>query len=190
MLDVLKENKKKIIILIIVLLLCVFISIVLNGSPDKKIIKYFKNIGFYNDNNGILYYKQVSDIDENVFNNNVSNNIDSNYEKFIFDISNYELLDINMEYDDGVLSDFSGTYNYATNSVDYNYRVTYNNTNIIVNGKYEEDDFSCNYTFVHDFDIDKSSDVICENAKSYCESFSFEARNLIKNNKILDYLKK
>ena len=75
-------NKKKIIIITstIALLLIIILFINLSKNPQKEIIKYLKSIEFVNKDTTNLYTKQISNNTLEQHNNNIKNNIASEYE--------------------------------------------------------------------------------------------------------------
>ena len=127
-------NKKKIIIITstIALLLIIILFINLSKNPQKEIIKYLKSIEFVNKDTTNLYTKQISNNTLEQHNNNIKNNIASEYEALYFNTDTYELTKNKTAYKDEITKDFTPTYNYTNNNLNYIYRINYNNTIVIM----------------------------------------------------------
>lgn len=186
-------NKKKIIIItsIIALLLILILIISLFKNPQTEIIEYLQSIEFVNENTTNLYSKQISNNTLEQHNKNIENNIESEYEILYFNTDTYELTKNKIAYKDEITKDFTPTYNYKNNKLNYIYRINYNNTNIIMEGTYNINNktFTCIPTFSYQIDIEKSKKDICNKIKLEVELFSYETQTLFDNPQLLDYMK-
>ena len=186
-------NKKKIIIItsIIAILLIIILFINLSKNPQKEIITYLQSIEFINKDTTNLYAKQISKNNLEKHNNNIQNNIESEYEVLYFNTDTYELTKNKTTYQDEITKDFTSTYNYTNNNLNYTYRINYNNTNIIMEGTYNINNkrFTCEPTFSYQIDIEKSKKDICNKIELEVELFSYETQTLFDNPKLLDYMK-
>lgn len=186
------KKNKKILIVLGILLIILILFIVITKKPTSKIIEeYLLTKDFVKEENSTLYTKTISDISLDKFEENISNKIDSTYEKLSFNLDNYQLTKVEKKYEDEIFTTFTPTYYYSTDKLNYIYRITLNSTNVILEGSYDynTDDFICETTYAHDIDIDKSEAAFCEKIKYDVKDFYFEALNLITNAKLLEYMK-
>lgn len=187
-----KKNKIKIIIIIIITIIIATILILnLTQNKDKQIINYLKALNFTSDENSYFYSKQISQNSLEEHNNNIKNNIESEYEILYFNTNIYTLTKNKISYNDGITKDFTPIYNYTNDKMTYTYRINLNNTNIIMEGIYdiETKEFTCNVSFAYQIDIEKSKDEICNKVKKDIEVFEYETKTLIENPKLLQYIK-
>ena len=54
-------------------------------------------------------------------------NINSTYEVLYFNSSKYQLSKDLITYNNGIIKNFTPTYDYATDKIEYNYRVNFDN---------------------------------------------------------------
>ena len=181
-------NKKKILIILISLVIIILIiKVADNMSPPPKIEDYLKDIGFTNEGESALYYKQISEIDEEQYQRAVSNKMNATYEFIYFNINNNQLTKNKMTYEDEITETFIPTYDYTNQKLTYTYRFVYNNANVIFEGEYnlKTTKFTCENTYSYKFDLEIGKEAICEKVKYDIEDFKKEAETLITNQKLL-----
>lgn len=186
--------KKNIIITIIsVLILLVIVLIIkLINTPERQLERLLKSQDFTNYNNSYLYTKQISTNNIKTHNQNVQNNIESEYTVLYFNIKNYQLTKDTIYYSDGILKNLTPTYDYTNNTLTYNYRIYYNNINIIFKGIYDINTkkFTCEPTYSYQINTENSKETICNKVKAEIENFSYETRTFIEDYSLLQYMNK
>lgn len=182
--------KKIIIIFWGVFLLLVVFNFIINKNPEDKVFEYLLNKGFSLDM-GTLYIKQNSENSMEDYELDKSQGIDSNYELLYFNKDTYILTMDRTEYSEGIVKSFNPSYNYTNNYLTYNYRITINNTNVLIEGEYDKnnDTFSCNPVFSYDIEINSSIDDVCFKLEYDLKEFYYEAITLVDNAKILNLMK-
>lgn len=186
-------NKKKkivIIILSIILVLILAIFIIINSNYDKKIEKYITKLGFENNNNTYLYSKQISIYNYEEYKKNIEEGIDTEYEVMYLNTSTYELTHDKTTYSNNITKNLTSTYDYTNDDLSYTYRINLSNTNVIIEGSYKNDNFTCEPTFFYQVDIENSMETICEKVEFEIKNFYDEANTLFDNSKMLEYMKK
>lgn len=173
---------KKIIALIVVILGIVLI-INITMTPDKKIIKYIKAADYINYADTSIYSKQISENNIDQFNKDIKLNKESIYEINYFNTETLQLTKDKIIYKDGITKNITSTFDYTNNNLTYNYRIYYNNMNILIEGTYDINTkkFTCEPTYSYQIDIDKSIEDICNKIEFEIENFSYEAKILIKD---------
>lgn len=188
------NKKNKIIIIVAVAILLVIVMIIyFSGDKNKykKIIKEFTDIGFINQDNSFLYSKQISDLNLEQYNEKVKMNVNSRYEVLYFNSSKYQLSKDLITYNNGITKNFTPTYDYSSDKIEYNYRVNFDNTNIFIEGSYDNINktFICNTKFAFNIDIDETKEDICNKLKLDVENYSYQATSFIKNKDLLNYIR-
>lgn len=184
-------NKKVIfgIVFLIVILLVVRALTYMNS--DERIRRNVISLGFEaEDDEGVTYYKQLSDIGlEQYYVDMLSG--DSEYDSLFFNTSTYEFMENKFSTVRGVELNFIPVYDYKTGELTYTYRMIYETSNLIFEGKYDMDsgDFTCEKSYAHDIEIFGSEEVVCENAKNNMEDFIIQIDNFITNLDLIKYMK-
>lgn len=187
-----KKVKIGITVLVILVVVVVGAKLVDNKKNNQDIlIKYIEKIGFEQEKDSSLYFKNNSKITKEEFDKLVDEGIDATYEGFYFNTSSYKLTSDKLEYADEVYTEFNPTYDYTNNTLDYDYRVTIGDTWIFIEGIYDEDNdsFTCNDTYYNGIDIDSSIEAICDKVKYDVEEFRYDALTLITRYDILEGMK-
>lgn len=187
------NKKKKITIIIIlssILALILSIFIINNSNYDKKIEKYITNLGFRNNNNTYLYSKRTSITNYEKYQKDMEEGIDTEYEVMYFNTFSYQLTQDKTTYSYNITKNLTSTYDYSNDDLSYIYRINLSNTNIIIEGTYKNDNFTCEPTFFYHVDIENSMETICEKVEFEIKNFSDDAAKLFDNNKMLEYMKK
>lgn len=179
--------KRKIIIFVVLLLIIIggTIYIFSRNSTTKELENYLINNDFKKEDG--LYAKQVSELNLDEYRDQSSYGNDSSYKIMYFDIDNYQLLETNIIYDDELEMIFSPVYDFKTKKLTYINEISINGINVIFKGNYDkiDDNFVCNVSSTEvDLSISDKS-IICDKIKSDVEDFYVEARNLIKDRKLL-----
>lgn len=186
------NKKQKIIILIsiIIIVIIIFINIFIN-KPERKLIKYIKNLDFINHENSFIYEKQTSEYNLEEYNKKVEKNNDAEYEILYFNTNTYELTKDKMTYSNGINKNFTPTFNYTNDKLTYTYRINFDNVNVIIEGSYniETEEFTCNPTFYYQIDIEQIENDICNKIKYEVETFKYETLTLIQKPELLNYMK-
>ena len=186
-------NKKNIIIISAITLLLTILTIIINITDNNKNVlpKYLKSVGFKEIKDTTLYKKQISKINEEEHNSNIENNIKSEYEIHYFNIDTFEYTKNKITYNDNITKDYTPTYSYKDNKINYIYRVYYENANIIFEGQYnlKNKRFTCEPTFHYQVNINDIKEDICNKLKLESEIFSSEISIVIEDPKALNYIK-
>lgn len=185
-------NKKKILITLIALVVIILVIKVANNiNPPPKIENYLRDIGFNNEGESALYYKQISDIDNDEFQKRMNSERNAIYEILYFNVNKNELTKNKKSYEDGIFETFIPTYDYSNQELNYTYKIIYNNTNIIFEGKYnlKNTKFTCENIYSYKFELEAGVDAICNKIKYDVEDFKKEAQSLITNKELLKKLK-
>lgn len=185
-----KKVKIGIIIFSIFLILLIISSLIKKFS-ENKVVNYIESIGFVQDDSSSLFFKQISDLSFEDYNNKKNNDINASYEMLYFNTYTYQLTKDKLEYSNKITKSFNPTYDYINDSLIYTYRINLNDTNIIIDGEYsaEDDNFTCNIVFSYNIDIDSAFKDICEKIKYDVKDFNYEAITLIKKASIIDIIK-
>lgn len=186
-----KKVKIGILILIIVIIILIF-NLSTRKTTQEKIINYITNIGFIQDSGSSLYAKKISELSLEEYNNKINQNVEANYEILYFNVDSYQLTKDEMSYSNNIHKSFNPTYDYTNNTLEYQYRINLNNTNVIIEGKYnsETQEFICTPLFSYQIDIDSAIDEICNKVKYDVEKFQYEAVTLITNANLIENIKK
>ncbi|MBE6138369.1 MAG: hypothetical protein E7173_01320 [Firmicutes bacterium] len=180
--------RKYIILLIIVIVVAALLVIAssMGDSNYKSIEKYLKYIGFtkYEDTN--LYLRQESEYDADKHEANVKKGVSSEYTMLSFNIEDYHLTKDRNVYKDLVNTSYVLTYNYNTGNVDYNYRINFQNSNVLIEGIFDvqRQQFKCNPTFSYQLDLPKVQQIMCKQIKYEVDIFVKEAQEMIDIEKI------
>ncbi len=106
-----------------------------------------------------------------------------------FDIYSYELyMNKNILYD-GVYMELTPSYYYVTDELKYTYRITYENGTAIIKGDYDGKDMTCYLEYTHGFSFDSGYKSLCDDIESDIEDFYYYAKLLIKDHRIIEYMK-
>lgn len=185
-------SKRKIIIGIAITAIIILI-INLSNSLDQPptIQNYLKNKGFTNEEESVLYYKQLSEMGKDEFNIKKRNKINATYEVLIFNTNKKQLSKNKLSYENGIFETFIPNYDYTSQILKYTDRIVYNNTNIIIEGTYnmKNSKFICENKYSYNFNIEEGKDTLCNKIKYDIEDFKKEAINLITDKDLLKSLK-
>ncbi len=189
--ELIKFYKKPILtILVFFIVLLLLWGISNTKSTEDKIKSYIITKGFILDTDKILYNKRVSDTTKDDYDENVKNKIDSTFSMLYFDIYSYTLTENLYDYTDGVESFLSANYDYKDNKITYNYQVTYETSNIIYRGTYNNNKFKCENQYAFDAYIEESEEDYCNAIKGEIIEFKNRALETITSTRILNYMKK
>ena len=185
-----KRIKRIVIVVAIVLVLVLFFN--RDKNEDNKIVKYLIKADFASYNDTSLYKKQISEYNLEQYNKGVDDNIDSEYEVMYFNIDTYRLTKDKISYSDGITKNFTPEFDYMNDKLSYTYRINFSNTNVIIEGIYniKTNEFTCEPTFVYQFEFESSKEDICNKVKLDVEDFEYEVKQLIPNVDLLNYMKK
>lgn len=187
-------SKKKIIVIGILIGLLLLISLINLFDDDNisdKLDSYFSSSGYTHSDGSNLYYKRVSELSLDKYNEKVNNKEDASYERYCFNSENFTLTKTDYNYEDEVLVDFTPIYSYKNNSFTYNYRIVIGNTGIMYKGYYykKTDDFSCEKVY-YNGDDKLDEDIICDKIKYDMETFYYEMLQVINNPTLVDLMRK
>ena len=187
-----KKTKIFTIILSIVLLVVIIISLFNYFNYDKKIEKYIIKSGFKNNDISNLYSKQLSEYNMDEYQENIKRDNESHYEMLYFNFDTYELTKNKISYNKGISKDLTSTYDYTNGNLNYTYRINLSDTNIIIDGAYDNDtkNFTCEPTFHYLIDFEESKEDICNKIEFEINNFNNEVKVLFENPKLLDYMRK
>ena len=185
------SKKKKLIILIIIIIVIILgvIWFFTRESFDDKLRNYLLDNDFVLEDD--LYTKQISDISLDEYYEQIDYGNDATYEVLYFDIYNYQLLETNMDYYDGVAMILSSIYDFKDDTLIYTSEVGLNGVNVIFDGSYDGNrkKMTCN---VSSSKINLSSgdeNIICDIIDNNIEDFYDEATNLITDDELIEGMK-
>lgn len=187
------NKKKKITIVIIlssILVLILAIFMISNSNYDKKIERYITKVGFENNSNTYLYSKRTSMTNYEKYQKDIEEGKDTEYEVMYFNTSTYQLIEDKTTYSNNITKNLTSTYDYTNDDLSYIYRINLSNTNIIIEGTYKNDNFTCEPTFFYQVDIENSLKTICKKVEFEIKSFDDKATTLFDNSKLVEYMKK
>ena len=186
------NKKKKIIIIVlsVILVLILVLFLINNLNYENKIEKHITNLGFKYNDDTYLYSKQVSLNSYEEYKKNMEEGIDAEYEVMYFNSSTYELIQDKTTYSSDINKNLTSTYNYNNDNLSYIYRINFSNSNVIIEGSYENDSFTCKPIFFYQVDIDDSINTICEKLEFEVMNKYDEANTLFGNSKMQEYMKK
>ena len=186
-------KKRKIIIIIIVAFILIIFRIVTNKSNNEKVETYIKKIGFKKQKDSDLYYKQISDINLDQFFKLVEGDTYADTSYLYFDLNNYHLIKVNMQYSNEVTSTLTATYNYKKDKLTYIYEVTGGDVSAMFEGEYmvEKKAFICEESYYNNIDVyeDNNKEIICDKIELDIGEFYEELRHLITNPNLLNKMK-
>ena len=136
-----KVNKKKIkiiiILIIIIIIMLLIISKITNKKDSKNVVKnYIEKKGFSQVEKSNIYSKIISNTTLDEYFENTENNIATEYQVLYFNLSDYKLSKTYMEYKDNVYRYYTPTYDYKTNTIEYEYEISIEDGYINLTGSY------------------------------------------------------
>lgn len=188
-----KKVKKAIIVLIVLIVMVVGFKLIGNKKNTQDVlVKYIEKIGFEQEKDSSLYFKNNSTITKDEFDRIVAEKTNASYEGFYFNVSSYKLTSDKLEYSDGVYTEFNPTYDYTTNTLDYDYRISIGDTRMIIEGMYDKDNdnFTCDTTYYSGIDINDAIEAICDKVRYDVDDFRYDALTLITRYDILEGMQK
>lgn len=188
------DKKVKVGLGVLIILIVVIIGFkFIDGKKNTQdiLIKYLEKIGFEKEKDSSLYFRNNSNITKDEFDNLVSKGEKARYEGFYFNASSYKLTGDSLEFDDDVYTEFNPTYDYANDSLDYDYRISVGDTRVIIEGIYDKDsdDFTCGATYYNGIDIDEALDAICKKVEYDVDDFRYESLTLITRYDLIEGMK-
>ena len=188
----LSTRGKILVIILIIFIILVLLRFIMRENKEDKIGSYLISKGFLKEEDSTMYHKQVSDITIEEYENKVNNKENTTYEMLYFNTYNNHFIKDKMIYEDDITKSFNPTYNYKDDTLTYVYRINMYNTNIIIEGSYNNntEEFICNPTFASEIDIDNAKEDICNSIKYDVVNFNYEALTLITSTDILNEMKK
>lgn len=188
----LSTRGKILVIILIIFIVLVLLRFIMREDKSDKIGNYLIGKGFVKEEDSTMYHKQISDITMDEYEDKVNNKENTSYEMLYFNTYNYHFIKDKMIYEDDISKSFNPTYNYKDDTLTYVYRINMYNTNIIIEGSYDNntEEFICNPTFASEIDIDNAKEDICNSIKYDVIDFNYEALTLITSTDILNEMKK
>lgn len=182
-------NKKFIFGIIVLIILMFVIRAFTYMNSDDRIRRNVISLGFSAYEDEIGYYKQLSDIDLEQYYVDIESK-DSYYDALFFNTSTYEFMENKFQKINGVEINFIPVYDYKTMELSYTYRLVYETSNLIFEGKYDINtgEFTCDKSYAHDIEIFDSEDIVCENAKNSIKDFVIQIDNFITNPNLIKYM--
>ena len=184
-----KLKMMPLIIIIIFLLIIIVLYFITKKDTNEKLNIYLTKNGFNETDNAYILSKQISGLSMEDFENNVLNNINSEYSSLLFNTYTHILYKDYRIYRDNILINFLPKYDYNLNKLSYSYNVTSDNSNIIFAGDYNNDNFTCNITFSSEENVSAIKNDICDSIKFKVDDFKYEAVELINSAKLLNEMK-
>ncbi len=188
--EMISEKKKLIILIIVIIVILLGVMWFLTRETfDDKLRNYLLDNDFVLEDD--LYTKQISDISLDEYYEQIDYGNDATYEVLYFDIYNYQLLETNMDYYDGVAMILSSIYDFKDDTLIYTSEVGLNGVNVIFDGSYDGNrkKMTCN---VSSSKINLSSgdeNIICDIIDNNIEDFYDEATNLITDDELIEGMK-
>ena len=187
-----KKRKKILLILLIVILIIssLFFFFRQKTTTSEKITNYLLKNEFYKTNDIYILEKQISSINKDEFEVNVSKNIHCIYDSFLFNTYSFDLYRDYRNYKNGILTYFLSKYSYSLDKLTYTYKITSGNSNIIFSGEYDDNIFSCDIIFSSENKNDSLKDTVCDSIKYKIDDFKYDSSLLITNISLLNEMKK
>ena len=188
--EMISEKKKLIILIIVIIVILLGVMWFLTRETfDDKLRNYLLDNDFVLEDD--LYTKQISDISLDEYYEQIDYGNDATYEVLYFDIYNYQLLETNMDYYDGMSMVLSSIYDFKDDTLIYTSEVGLNGVNVIFDGSYDGNrkKMTCN---VSSSKINLSSgdeNIICDIIDNNIEDFYDEATNLITDDELIEGMK-
>ena len=188
--EMISEKKKLIILIIVIIVILLGVMWFLTRETfDDKLRNYRLDNDFVLEDD--LYTKQISDISLDEYYEQIDYGNDATYEVLYFDIYNYQLLETNMDYYDGMSMVLSSIYDFKDDTLIYTSEVGLNGVNVIFDGSYDGNrkKMTCN---VSSSKINLSSgdeNIICDIIDNNIEDFYDEATNLITDDELIEGMK-
>ena len=180
---------KKIILIVSLILLAIFIVLIVilsRQSIEKKLINYIEKRDYVQDI-GTLYIKNNTNNSINNCTNNSNN--DCYGQAYYFNVNSYELIENKNTLLNDTYFELIATYDYKNDSLTYTHRITYENGVLIFNGKYDNNDYSCNLEYSYGIDVTEE-DLFCKDVENDIKDFYYEAKLLISDTNLLEQMKK
>ncbi len=181
---------KRVIIFILVIVITTFVYNTLSSmqkNVQKKVENYVKYNGFKLDDDKVLYKKEIESM-KAVYDVDKKNNVNTSYEALYFDVYSYNLIDNLSIYKDGVEMNYIASKDWKEDVINYTFTSYYLDSNIVVTGTYNENDFTCNIDYSHENTIYNTTDF-CEDIKYYSKNFDKLITKTFRSMKIINYMK-
>ena len=186
-------SKKNLFMLIFLFLIIVILILVkVTETPiNDRIISYLEKNNYVLKSEK-LYFKQISQLNLANYNYSKNKKINSTYEFNNFSLADYQLTKSINEYQDEVENILDLIYDYTNSSLIYTYRISYQNSNNIYKGSYDEnnDNFICQKEFSYGMNNTNLETTICEKIKYQVLKFNYEATTFFTNPELVSYMKK
>lgn len=177
---------KLFITFIVIIIFLIVIGLLSKKTPSEMLRDHILKEGYNNDDGGSMYYKQLSSLSLEEYNNNIENNIDSEYILSYIDIDNYEIKLNYRDYIDNIDSVLNLNYKLSKDVISFKYRVVLDNSSsAIFSGKYyinKPNDFICNKDYTNNFNADDNNEIICNKIKNDIIGFQAESYKIIPDN--------
>ena len=183
----------KIIITILIFLgILSLFNIVFEKDTSEKLGLLVKNHDFIQEENSYVYAKHISNITLDEYFERSEQGLDSEFEATYVNTKSFNIIKNKYVTDDNIKTTFIPTYNLKTDKLTYTYRIVVNASNVIFEGSYniDKDKFTCENSYVNNFDIDKTQDIICEKIKYDVDDFYIELLELLDDPILLKEIKK
>ncbi len=183
-----KKYKKLIIVFLIVIAIIVLLSIIIKPNIEERITSYLLKQGYTN--NGDLYEKQISTLKKEEYDYYVSLKVPVTYSKESFSIATFRLTRNIEDYQEGVTSSLTETFDYRDNSLIFTYRISYDAVNAIFKGEYdrETEEFICEKEFSYGVLANNFQSTTCNLIKQQVEEFASDSILLFPNYEFIDYM--
>ena len=183
-----KKYKKLIIVFLIVIAIIVLLSIIIKPNIEERITSYLLKQGYTN--NGDLYEKQISTLKKEEYDYYVSLKVPVTYSKESFSIATFRLTRNIEDYQEGVTSSLTETFDYRDNSLIFTYRISYDAVNAIFKGEYdrETEEFICEKEFAYGVLANNFQSTTCNLIKQQVEKFASDCILLFPNYEFIDYM--
>ena len=192
-----KVNKKKIkiiiILIIIIIIMLLIIPKITNKKDSKNVVKnYIEKKGFSQVEKSNIYSKIISNTTLDEYFENTENNIATEYQVLYFNLSNYKLSKTYMEYKDNVYRYYTPTYDYKTNTIEYEYEISIEDGYINLTGSYnvKSKKITCNIGNSKNINTNSENlkETICNKILYNTKDFGIEALELMSNSTVINKL--
>ena len=192
-----KVNKKKIkiiiILIIIIIIMLLIISKITNKKDSKNVVKnYIEKKGFSQVEKSNIYSKIISNTTLDEYFENTENNIATEYQVLYFNLSDYKLSKTYMEYKDNVYRYYTPTYDYKTNTIEYEYEISIEDGYINLTGNYnvKSKKITCNIGNSKNINTNSENlkETICNKILYNTKDFGIEALELMSNSTVINKL--
>lgn len=188
-------NSKVIKIIIGVLVFLGIISLfnlIFEKNTSEKLGLLVESHDFIQEENSYVYARHVSTITLDEYMTKSEQGLDATFEATYVNTKSFKVIKNKYVTEDEIKTTFIPTYNLKTNKLTYTYRIVAKDSNVIFEGSYniDKDKFTCDNSYLNNFDVDEAKNIICDKIKYEIDDFYIELLELLDDPILLEEIKK